>query len=97
MRLGMWMSSMPGSDGLGFLVILNKSGELRFEAWQSELIFESGQGLSSGLLRGAHARVLGQWVESWRWTNSQYRKIVSLSPRVEYLTVEKVIKVSYLN
>ena len=32
---------MPGSDGLGFLVILNKSSELRFELGRSELIFRT--------------------------------------------------------
>ena len=47
-------------------------------------------------LRGAHARWLSQWVESWRWTNCQHRKIVSLS-RVENLNLKKVRKVSYLN
>ena len=72
-----------GSDGLGFLVILNKSSELRFGLRQSELGFEFGRSQSSCLLRGAHARWLSQWVESWRWTNSQHRKIVSLSPCVE--------------
>ena len=30
---------MPGSDGLGFLVILNKSNELKFGLRRSELIF----------------------------------------------------------
>ena len=32
---------LPGSDGLGFLVILNKSSELRFELRRSELIFRT--------------------------------------------------------
>ena len=32
---------MPGSDGLGFLVILNKSSELRFGLRRSELIFRT--------------------------------------------------------
>ena len=32
---------MPGSDGLGFLLILNKSSELRFELRRSELIFRT--------------------------------------------------------
>ena len=31
----------PGSDGLGFLVILNKSSELRFELRRSKLIFRT--------------------------------------------------------
>ncbi len=32
----------PESDGLGFLVILNKSSELRFELRRSKLIFGPG-------------------------------------------------------
>ena len=32
---------MPGSDGLGFFVVLNKSSELRFELRRSELIFRT--------------------------------------------------------
>ena len=32
---------MPGSDGLGFFVILNKSSELRFGLRWSELIFRT--------------------------------------------------------
>ena len=38
---------MPGSDGLGFLVILKKSSELRFGLRQAELGFESGRDQSS--------------------------------------------------
>ena len=88
---------MPGSDGLGFLAIFNKSSELRFEAWRSELIFRTWARPVQFVDCGVRARCLGQWVESWRWTNSQHRKIVSLSPRVENLNLKKVIKVSYLN
>ena len=77
---------MPGSDVLGFLVILNKSSELRFEAGRSELIFGPGWGQSSYGLGGARARLFGQ-----------HRKIVSLSPCVKNLNLKKVIKVSYLN
>ena len=87
---------MPGSDRLGFFVILNKSSELKFGLGRSELIFGPGWCQSSYGLGDARARWLGQWVESWRWTNSQHRKIVSLSPRVENLNLKKVIKVSYL-
>ena len=32
---------MPGSDGLGFFVILNKSSELRFGLRRSKLIFRT--------------------------------------------------------
>ena len=38
---------MSGSDGLGFLMILNKSSELRFETGRSELIFGPGRGQCS--------------------------------------------------
>ena len=51
---------MPGSDGLGFLVILNKISELRFELRRSELIFRTWARLVQCGLRGAHARWLGQ-------------------------------------
>ena len=88
---------MPRSDGVWFLVIWNKSIELRFGLRQSELIFGPGWGRSSYEMRGARGRWLSQWVESCRWTNSQHRKIVSLSPCVENLNLKKVIKVSYLN
>ena len=74
---------MPGSDRLGFLVILNKSCELRFGLRRSELIFRTWARPVQFVDCGARARWLGQWVESWRWTNSQHKKIVSLSPRVE--------------
>ena len=88
---------MPRSDGLGFFVILNKSSELRFGLGRSDLIFGPGWGWSIYELRDARARWLSKWVESWRWTNSQHRKIVSLSPCVENLNLKKVITVSYLN
>ena len=78
---------MLGSNGLGFLVILNKSCELKFGLRRDELGFESGRGQWICGLRGARARWLSQWIESWRWTNSQHRKILSLSlslsPRAE--------------
>ena len=67
---------MPGSYGLGFLVILNKSRELRFGLRLSELIFGPGWGQSSYSLVGA-LRVVGS-----DGTVSIVR-IVSLSPRVE--------------
>ena len=88
---------MPGSDGLGFLVILNKSRELRFGLRRSELIFwtwvRQVQLFAAGCTR---VRWLSQWVKRWRLTNHQHRKIVSLSSRVENLNLKKVIKVSYL-
>ena len=87
---------MSRSDGLGFLVILEKKLELRFGLRRSELIFRTWARPVCGL-RGAPARCLSQWFETWRWTNSQHRKIMSLSPRVENLNLKKVIKVLYLN
>ena len=51
---------------------------------EASWFFGSGRGQSSLWTTGcAREHWLGQWVESWRWTNSQHRKIVSLSPRVE--------------
>ena len=55
---------MPGSDGLTFLVFLNKIYELIFGLRRSELGFESGRGQSTCLLRGAQARLLGQMKQS---------------------------------
>ena len=51
---------MPGSDGLGFSVILNKSSELRFGLRRSELIFGAGRGQPVCGLRGARARWFSQ-------------------------------------
>ena len=65
---------------------------------EASWFFGPGWGQAVCGLHGALARWLGQWVESWRWTNSQHRKIVSLSPLVsKNLNLKKVIKVSYLN
>ena len=83
---------MSGSDRLGFLVILKKNSELSFGLRRSELIFGLGWGQSSYGLGCWRTRWLTQWVESWRWTNNQHRKIVSLSPRVVNLNLKKVIK-----
>ena len=63
---------------------------------EASWFFGPGRGQWVCGLRNAHARWLSQWVGSWRWTNSQHRKIVSLSPRVENLNLKKVIKVSCL-
>ena len=71
---------MPGSDGQGIFVNLNKSSELRFGLRRSELIFlDLGEANPVCELCGARARWFSQWVDSWRWTNSQHRKILSLS------------------
>ena len=50
------MTSMFGSEGLGFLVILNKSSELRFGLRRSELIFRTWARPVQCGLWGAHAR-----------------------------------------
>ena len=42
MGLGDVNDVMPGNDGLGFLVILNKSSEMIFGLRRSELIFGPG-------------------------------------------------------
>ena len=86
MKLGDVNDVMPGSDGLGFFVILNKSSELRFGLRRSKLIFRTWARPVQGGLRCARVRV--DWVSESRadlWTNSQHKKIVclSLSPRVE--------------
>ena len=91
MKLGDVNDVMPRSNGL----ILNKSSELRFGLRQVDFL-DLGEA-SPVMDCGVCARWLSQWVESWRWTNSQHRKIVSVSPRVENLNLKKVIKVSYLN
>ena len=90
---------MPGSEGLGILVIFEKElVEIRLCARPVEL-----------WSTGCTARLFGQWVEigldssageltDGRCRNSQHsNNSVSLSPRVENLKVKQVIKVSYLN
>ena len=57
---------MPGSDGLGILVIFEKkavSWDLTLDeaSWDSDLD-------ESSVDYGMRARLLGQWVEIWRWT-----------------------------
>ena len=85
---------MPGSDGLGFLVILNKSSELRFELRRSELIFRTWVRLVQFVDCGVRACV--GWVNELRADDGRTVSIeklcVSLSPRVEYLNLKKVIK-----
>ena len=50
---------MPGNEGLGILMIFEKSSELRSDAGQSELIFDPGRGQYSGAT-GWAAHLLGQ-------------------------------------
>ena len=90
---------MAGSNGLGFLVILNKSSELKFEARRSELIFLTWARRIQFVDCGARAGV--GWVSELRADDGRTVSIeklcVSLSPRVENLNLKKLIKVSYLN
>ena len=76
---------MPGSDGLGFLVILNKSSELWFEAGRRELIFLTWVRPVQFVDCGVRTRV--SWVSDLRpddgRTVSIEKLCVSLSPRVE--------------
>ena len=70
---------------------------MRFEARRSEFGFESGRGQSSCFAAGC-ARV--GWDSELRadpGRTVRIVKIVSLSPRVDNLKVNNVIKVSYLN
>ena len=48
---------MPVSDGLGFLVVLNKSSELRFGLRRSELIFRTWARPVQFVDSGVRARV----------------------------------------
>ena len=79
---------MPGSDGLGFLVILKKKQLVEIWNWTSELRSEPRR---DQLGLGGPLRIVGSD------GTVSIVKIVSLSPRVENLKVKKVIKVSYLN
>ena len=60
---------MPGSNGLRILVIFKKKSKLRFEPRGGELIFESGRGQSSCVLRDS-------WV---RWNTQHSKNSLSLS------------------
>ena len=55
---------MPGSDELGFLVILNKSSKLIWTKMKWVDFSDLARGRSSCLLWGAHARLLGQMKQS---------------------------------
>ena len=50
---------MPGSDGQGFLVILNKSSELRFGLRRNELIFRTWGRPVQFVDCGVRARLVG--------------------------------------
>ena len=87
---------MPGSDGLGFLVILNKSSELSLDL--DEASEDSGLGEASLFVDGGVGSRVG-WVSELGADDGRtvsIVKLVSVSPRVENLNLKKVIKVSYL-
>ena len=87
---------MPGRDGLGFLVILNKSSELRFELRRSELIFRTWARPVQFVDCGIRTRVV--WVSELRADDGRTVSIekLCLSLLVSKV-IKKVIKVSYLN
>ena len=98
---------MPGSDGLGFLVILKKSCLLRSDSGQGELRFGPGRGQSSCGLRDAR-RVCwfselildsgrGSWLKDDVGTVRKVKNCVSLSSCRKTKIKKKVINVSYLN
>ena len=91
------MTSCPEAMGWDSSVFWKKAVSLNLR--QNEASWDLNLGEVSPVVDcGMRASLLGQWVESWRWTNSQHsKKSVSLPPRVENLKVKKVIKVSYLN
>ena len=89
---------MPGSNGLGFLVILNKSGELRFGLRRSELIFQTWVRPVQFVACGVCAFV--GWVSELRADDGRTVSIEKLCLSLlvsKNLNLKKVIKVSYLN
>ena len=83
---------MPGSDGLRILGFEKKAGnwdlDLDEASWFSELAE-----VRPVWVYGMPARWLSQWVESWRWTNSQHSKKLCLSLLMsENLKLKKVNK-----
>ena len=75
----MWMTSCPEAMGWDSWWFWIKAVSWDLDLDEVSWFFGPGRGQWVCALRGAHARWLSQSVESWRWTNSQYRKIVSLS------------------
>ena len=98
MWLGMWMMSCPEAMGWDFLVILNKSNELRFGLRQSELIFQTWAKPVQFVDCGALACI--GWVSELRADDRQTVSIEKLCLSLlmsKNLNIKKVIKVSYLN
>ena len=87
---------MPGSDGLEFLVILNKNSELRFGLRRDELGFESGRGESNLWTAGCVPALVESELRADDGRTVNIEKLC-LSLCVENLNLKKVIKVSYLN
>ena len=88
---------MPGSDELGFLVILNKSSELRFG--QTKRIDFSDLGEASEFVDcGVRVRVVGVSELKADDGRTVSREKLCLSLLVsKNLNLKKVIKVSYLD
>ena len=89
---------MPGSDGLRFFVILNRSGDLRFGLRRSELIFRTW-------VRPVHfvncrVRTRVGWVSELRADDGRTVSIEKLCLSLlvsKNLNLKKVIKNSYVN
>ena len=94
--LGMWMTSCPEAMSWDSYWFWIKAVSWDLDLDKASWFFGPGRGHWVCGLWDAHSRWLSQWVESWRWMNSQYRKIASLFSRIENLNLKKVIKVSFL-
>ena len=91
MKLVMWMTSCPEATGWDSLWFWIKAVSWDLNLDEANWFFGPGRGQSSLWTAGCAACCRVRW-------NSQHSKnCVSLSPRVKYLKVKKVIKVSYLN
>ena len=88
---GIWMTSMPGSDGLRIL------GDF----WKKAVSWDLNRDEVSWFPNMGEARPVGSTRctarGGVRWNSQHSKKCVALSPRVENLKVKKEIKVSYLN
>ena len=71
MKLGMWMTSCPEAIGCDSWVFWKKA--VSWDWRQDEASWDSNLGEASPVVCcGMRARLLGQWVETWRWTNIQH-------------------------
>ena len=89
---------MPGSEGLGFFGILNKSSELRFRFRRSKLIFRTWARPVQFVDCGVRTRV--DWVSELRIDDGRtisIEKVCLSLLESKNLNLKKVINVSYLN